>query len=125
MSNRSANKHHKLQPDPWGSPVHGHLLGATAMNHAEFQKTYRQQIKSNTNYSMRYFNSHDAYFQSTVMSQANKQAPGTFKASDIGLPFERFTEQQRWLLIQAMNELSQMGKAMPLYFSTSDRFINE
>lgn len=125
MRNRSANKHHNLQPDPWGSSVHGHLLGATAMNHAEFQKTYLDQTIRNKNHSMRYFDSLDADCQLLVISRANQIARGTFKISDIGLPFERFSEQQRWLLIQAMNELSQMGKAMPPYFSTADRFINE
>lgn len=125
MRNRSANKPHKVQPDPWGSPVHGHLLGATAMNHAEFQKTYRDQTVRNKNHSMRYFDSLDAYCQLSVISRANQIARDTFKISDIGLPFKGFTEQQRWLLIQAMNELSQMGKAMPQYFSTADRFINE
>ncbi|WP_343550700.1 hypothetical protein [Pantoea sp.] len=125
MSSRIANKHSNILADPWGSPVHRHLLGVRAMDQDEFQKTCRHQIKSNANYSMRYFNSHDAYFQSTVMSQANKRVPGAFKTSEIGLPFECFTQKQRLLLIQAMNELSKLGKAMPPSFPTADQFINE
>lgn len=89
----------------------------------EFQKRWRQMRDRHANPALRYFNQQNDAFKFCVLTLANRDHPKTFKANDVGEPFESFDECRRELIIEAMNKLARWGHTLPQQFSTADRVL--
>ncbi len=105
--------------------VHARADKVETMTFDEFRKTWRQQLKANSNPALNYFNRQNEDFKFCVLTLANREAPGTFKADEVGKPFEYFDERRREKIIIAMNKVARWGRILPRQFSTADCFISE
>ncbi|MDU4942927.1 MAG: hypothetical protein E6X23_15495 [Mixta calida] len=103
--------------------VHARADKVEKMTFDEFRKTWRQMRKANSNPALNYFNRQNDDFKFCVLTLANREAPGSFKADEVGKPFEYFDERRREKIITAMNKLSRWGRILPRQFSTADCFI--
>lgn len=89
----------------------------------EFQVTARKLFKRSENIALRRFNAGSDDFKFVVLTLANRRAAKLFSPSDIGRPFEAFSDYQREKIIDAMNSLSKWGHGLPNYISASDRIL--
>jgi hypothetical protein len=66
-----------------------------------------------------------ADFKFVVLTLANRNAPGTFQAKEIGKLFEYFDEARRLLIIKSMNEIARWGKFSRVGFqSTTPNYLS-
>lgn len=94
------------------------------LNFKDFQTKARQLFKSVHNIAKRRFNSSNDDFKFVILTLSNRHHPRLFSASDIGKPFEDFSEYQREIIIRSMNSLSNWGHGLPIYISSSDRLLD-
>ncbi len=104
--------------------VHARADKVEKMTFEEFRKTWRQRRNNNRNPALNYFNRQNEAFKFCVLALANRGAPGTFRADDVGRPFESFDEKRREQIINAMNQLSRWGRILPRQFSVADSFLS-
>jgi len=90
----------------------------------EFQITARKLFKRHENIALRRFNTASDDFKFVVLTLSNRRKAKLFTPSDIGKPFEDFSEYQREMIIDSMNSLSKWGHALPNYISASDRILD-
>ncbi|MGA7588671.1 MAG: hypothetical protein WCB03_21965 [Rouxiella badensis] len=102
------SNNHKLEPLPF----------------KDFQVKVRRLFKRSENIASRRFNAGNDDFKFVILTLSNRRHPRLFSPSDIGKPFEAFSEHQREAIIGSMNSLSKWGHALPDYISASDRIID-
>lgn len=90
----------------------------------EFQVTAKKLFKRSENTACRRFNAGSDDFKFVVLTLSNRRNAKMFSPSDIGKPFEAFSDYQREKIIDAMNSLSKWGHALPNYISPSDRILD-
>lgn len=90
----------------------------------DFQVKARRLFKRTENTACRRFNAGSDDFKFVVLTLSNRRTSKLFSSSDIGKPFEAFSDHQREKIIDAMNSLSKWGHALPNFISASDRIIN-
>lgn len=95
------------------------------MSGAEFFQRYHWQQAATSNKALRYFNRMSADFKFVVLTLANRNAPGTFQAKEIGEPFEYFDEARRLLIIKSMNEIARWGQILPRWISEFETKLPE
>ncbi len=105
--------------------VHARVDTVEKMTFSEFQQSWRKMRKNNDNPALRYFNRQNEEFKFCVMTLANRERPATFRQDEIGRPFESFSENQREMIIKAMNKMCRWGRILPRQFSTADSFLSE
>lgn len=105
--------------------VHARVDTVEKMTFSEFQQSWRKMRKNNDNPALRYFNRQNEEFKFCVMTLANRERPATFRQDEIGRPFESFSENQREMIIKAMNKMCRWGRILPRQFSTADSFLPE
>lgn len=86
---------------------------------------FYQKLKATENRALRNFNKLDENFKFVVMTLANRMVPGTFRADEIGQPFEYFDIERRKLIIQAMNEITRWGSILPRRFSLHECIVSK
>ncbi len=89
----------------------------------DFQVKARQLFKRTENTACRRFNAGSDDFKFVVLTLSNRRNAKLFSPSDIGKPFEAFSDYQREKIIDAMNSLSKWGHGLPNYISASDRIL--
>jgi hypothetical protein len=89
----------------------------------EFQVTAKKLFKRSENIACRRFNAGSEDFKFVVLTLSNRRTAKLFSPSDIGKPFEVFSDYQREKIIDAMNSLSKWGHTLPNYISASDRIL--
>ena len=87
------------------------------MSGDEFFKRYHWYQAATSNKALRYFNRMPSDFKFVVLTLANRNAPGTFQAKEVGEPFEYFDEARRLLIIKSMNEIARWGQILPRWIS--------
>jgi len=90
----------------------------------DFQVKARRLFKRTENTACRRFNAGSDDFKFVVLTLSNRRAPKLFSPSDIGKPFESFSDYQREKIIDSMNSLSKWGHALPNFISASDRILD-
>ncbi|MES4611017.1 MAG: hypothetical protein ACTH8P_15695 [Ewingella sp.] len=90
----------------------------------DFQVKARRLFKRTENTACRRFNAGSDDFKFVVLTLSNRRTPKLFSPSDIGKPFESFSDYQREKIIDAMNSLSKWGHALPNFISASDRILD-
>lgn len=90
----------------------------------DFQVKARRLFKRTENTACRRFNAGSDDFKFVVLTLSNRRTPKLFSPSDIGKPFEAFSDYQREKIIDAMNSLSKWGHALPNFISASDRILD-
>lgn len=90
----------------------------------EFQVTAKKLFKRTENVACRRFNAGSDDFKFVVLTLSNRRNEKLFSPSDIGKPFEVFSDHQREKIIDAMNSLSKWGHALPNFISASDRILD-
>lgn len=86
---------------------------------------FYQKLKATENRALRNFNKLDENFKFVVMTLANRMVPGTFRADEVGQPFEYFDIERRKLIIQAMNEITRWGSILPRRFSLHECIVSK
>lgn len=95
------------------------------MSGEEFFQRYHWYQTATSNKALRYFNRMSADFKFVVLTLANRNAPGTFQAKEIGEPFEYFDEARRLLIIKSMNEIARWGQILPRWISEYETKLPE
>ena len=90
----------------------------------DFQVKARRLFKRTENTACRRFNAGSDDFKFVVLTLSNRRATKLFSPSDIGKPFESFSDYQREKIIDSMNSLSKWGHALPNFISASDRILD-
>lgn len=96
-----------------------------AMTGDECLARFYQKLKATENRALRNFNKLDENFKFVVMTLANRMVPGSFRADEVGQPFEYFDIERRKLIIQAMNEITRWGSILPRRFSLHECIVSK
>lgn len=102
----------------------------------DFTVEWRETLNINRNEACRHFNANPHNDGSgkdnreIILFRANriaesKNIPRPFKTSDSNRRFESFTEDERELIIDALNFMIRLTKPYPDYFSLADRKIKD
>lgn len=102
----------------------------------DFTVEWREKLNINRNETCRHFNANPNNDQSgqanreIILFRANriaesKDIPRPFKTSDSNRRYKSFTEDERELIIDALNFMIRLTKSYPNYFSLADRKIKD
>ncbi|CNH75403.1 hypothetical protein [Yersinia bercovieri] len=102
----------------------------------DFTVEWREKLNISRNETCRHFNANPHNDESgqanreIILFRANRIAESKnisrpFKASDSNRRFESFTENERELIIDALNFMIRLTKPYPDYFSLADRKIKD